>query len=586
MRLYYLENYQYNIKISQNNPPLSRFIKGGLKEKIMFKIKFRFNLIIYVLILFLFSNILVFTQEKNEGVFYEIFVRSFYDSDDNGKGDFIGLIKKLNYLNDGNPKTNKDLGIEGIWLMPILESPSYHGYDVVDYFKIEKDYGTIRDFQKFIKEAHKRGIKVIMDLVLNHTSSWHPWFLKDCRAKKKESKKISTKPHKKTYWYVWENTLPKGWTKPWGGGESKDVWHYKNGSYYYSSFCAGMPDLNYKNEEVVKEIKRIAKYWLDMGIDGFRLDGVRYLIENNGGVLGQADIKETHIVLKDLASYVKSINKDCILIGEIWAGNNIAQEYYGECDELDSAFNFDLAGAIINSIKSNNYKGIENVLNKMNKYNAPANFYASFLSNHDQNRIASELNGDIERLKLAASLLLSMRGTPFIYYGEEIGMTGKGRHENIRTPMHWNKTEHGGFTMVTPWQKLQDNYKQINVASQKRDKSSLFNHYKKLIMIRNKYWNPIKEKRKHIKTNKDKIYAYIYYATNKEGLLFIHNFNNSKVMNTRLSLYEAGFNNEKYKAINLMNKDTQNINWLSLSDLKINYLQKYESLIFKIVKSE
>ena len=140
--------------------------------------------------------------------------------------------------------------------------------------------------------------------------------------------------------------------------------------------------------------------------------------------------------------------------------------------------------------------------------------------------------------------------------------------------------------MVTPWQKLQDNYKQINVASQKRDKSSLFNHYKKLIMIRNKYWNPIKEKRKHIKTNKDKIYAYIYYATNKEGLLFIHNFNNSKVMNTRLSLYEAGFNNEKYKAINLMNKDTQNINWLSLSDLKINYLQKYESLIFKIVKSE
>lgn len=536
-----------------------------LKKGIVFKI-------IYCTIAALFLSSMSFVSAaESEGVFYEIFVRSFYDSNGDGIGDFKGLTEKLDYLNDGNPNTERELGIKGIWLMPILESSSYHGYDVIDYYRVESDYGTEEDLRKFLAEAHKRGIKVIMDLVLNHTSSRHPWFLDASEAK--------------ADWYIWKDAMPNGWTRPWGGVAPEDVWHRRGEFYYYGAFGAGMPDLNYNNEEVVAEMKKVIKFWLNKGIDGFRLDGARYLAEKGGGVLNQADSDQTHRVLRTLAAYAKSINKDSILIGEVWAGNDIVGKYYGEGNELTHAFNFDLAGAIINSIKSNDYRGIEDTLNKMAKYNAPVNFYSPFLTNHDQNRVALELNANPDKLKLAASLLLSMQGTPFIYYGEEIGMTGDGAHERIRTPMQWDDTENGGFTKGKPWEKLQDNFKEINVKSEGASPHSLLNYYKKLIRIRNKYQRIFNEgERKLVMTDSSKIYAYLY-ADDAESLLFIHNFNDEPVGEIKLGIYDAGLKGGRYKVINLLNsnKKMEDVTDGNSREYSVSSLGRYESLVLELM---
>ena len=196
----------------------------------------------------------------NETVFYEIFVRSFYDSDGDGIGDIQGIIEKLDYLNDGNPETDDDLGITGIWLMPVAQSPSYHGYDVIDYETIEEDYGTNEDFQQLMEEAHNRGIKIIVDLVMNHCSSQHPWFV---AASQNEPEYYD--------WFRWSNSYP-GYMGPWG----QQVWHMAdNGKYYYGLFWGGMPDLNYENSEVKDEMWDIAEFWLtEMNVDGFRCDAV------------------------------------------------------------------------------------------------------------------------------------------------------------------------------------------------------------------------------------------------------------------------------------------------------------------------
>ncbi|MES2484846.1 MAG: alpha-amylase family glycosyl hydrolase, partial [Bacteroidota bacterium] len=194
----------------------------------------------------------------NETVFYEAFVRSFKDSNGDGKGDIQGLISKLDYLNDGNPNTTTDLGVTGLWLMPIMQSPSYHGYDVTDYMAVEQDYGTNADFQQLITECHNRGIKVIIDLVMNHTSNQHPWFV------------ASTNPTSdKRDWYIWEDTNP-GTPGPFG-----DAWYQNNGAYYYGAFYSGMPDLNFNNPEVHQAFEDVSEFWLtDMHVDGFRLDAV------------------------------------------------------------------------------------------------------------------------------------------------------------------------------------------------------------------------------------------------------------------------------------------------------------------------
>jgi glycosidase len=218
-------------------------------------------------------------------VFYEVFVRSFADGNGDGKGDLPGLIARLDYLNDGDPATSTDLGVDALWLMPVFASPSYHGYDVTDYEKVNPIYGTNADLERLLAEAHRRGMRVIVDLVLNHTSDQHPWF--------RDSASSPTAP--KRDWYVWRADDPK-WVQPWN--EKQSVWHQHAGAWYYAIFWGGMPDLNYRTQAVREEAKRIARYWLSRGVDGFRLDAIRHLIETGPGD-GQAGNPDTHAFLRN-----------------------------------------------------------------------------------------------------------------------------------------------------------------------------------------------------------------------------------------------------------------------------------------------
>ena len=248
-------------------------------------------------------------KDWNGRVWYEVFVRSFADGNGDGIGDLRGLTAKLDYLNDGDPATTSDLGITGLWLMPVMESPSYHGYDVIDYRKVEQDYGTSADFKALLAAAHKRGIKVIVDLVMNHTSSQNPWF-----------KDAQTPGSKHDDWYVWATENP-GYLGP----DGQLVWHQLGKRWFYGVFSENMPDLNLRNPAVTAELKDIARFWLqDMGVDGFRLDAAKHLIED-GRV--QTNTPETLAWLKDFKASVDAAKPGSLLVGEVWDPASIAGSY-------------------------------------------------------------------------------------------------------------------------------------------------------------------------------------------------------------------------------------------------------------------
>lgn len=403
----------------------------------------------------------------NDTVFYEVFVRSFQDSDGDGVGDINGLISRLDYLNDGDPETTDDLGVTGIWLMPIMESPSYHGYDVVDYYQIDQEYGTSEDFQRLLEEAHARGIKVIVDLVMNHTSRDHPWFQEslDPDSERRD-------------WYIWADEDP-GYRGPWG----QQVWHKADGGYYYGLFWEGMPDLNLENPAVTEEMYRIARYWLvDMGVDGFRLDAIKHIVEQ-GAI--QENTPATHTWLQGFYAYYKGIDPQAFTVGEAWTGTQQVVDYTG--DEVDIAFQFDLAQSLISASQV----GLGSLVTKMQSEivdSFPPGQYATFLTNHDQNRVLSQLNGDEGAAKVAASMLLTSPGVPFIYYGEEIGMMGEKPDQDIRLPMQWTAEGAGaGFTEGDPWRPPYEDYPDRNVAAQENDPDSLLNHYRRLIQLRSEH---------------------------------------------------------------------------------------------------
>ncbi len=278
----------------------------------------------------------------NDTVYYEIFVRSFADSNADGKGDFNGITAKLDYLNDGNPQTTTDLGVTGLWLMPIHPSPSYHGYDVTDYYAVNPDYGTLDDFKRLLNEAHKRGIRVSIDFVINHTSIEHPWFVasKDPTSNKRD-------------WYVWADS-PGDYLGPWG----QKVWHPAlGGGYYYGIFWDGMPDLNHNNPQVVEEVKKIAKFWLELGVDGFRVDGARHLIEDGEA---QADTAQTHAWYKQFRPFYKAINPQAMVVAEVWT-SSFSVVKYTKGDETDLAFNFDLASAWVSAVMNRDARKLRSV---------------------------------------------------------------------------------------------------------------------------------------------------------------------------------------------------------------------------------
>ncbi len=405
-------------------------------------------------------------EDWNGRTWYEVFVRSFSDSDGDGIGDLRGLTAKLDYLNDGDPATTTDVGVGGLWLMPIAESPSYHGYDVVDYRTVERDYGTTEDMTAFLDAAHARGIKVIVDLVINHSSSANPWF-----------EDAVTPGSEHDDWYVWAGEKPT-----WLGPSGQVVWHPAGKRWFYAAFSDAMPDFNLRNPKVTAELEDVARHWLaDVGVDGFRLDAAKHLIED--GMDAQVNTPETKAWLTGFADSMKGVDPDALLIGEVFDPAKIAGPYVP--GSLDMTFNFSLATGIRLALRNGRAAPLATALGDTIAA-WPANQQGSFLGNHDQTRIMTELSGDPAAAKLAAFLLLTAPGTPFLYYGEEIGMTGAKPDERIRTPMRWTPDPAtAGFTTGTPWEALsEDDPAAVNVETQLGDADSLLATYRDLVGVR------------------------------------------------------------------------------------------------------
>jgi alpha-amylase len=456
----------------------------------------------------------------NEATFYQIFVGSFLDQDGDGNGDFNGILQKLDTLNDGDTSTISDLGIEGVWLMPIFPSPSYHGYDVTDYYSVNPEYGALEDLKALLESAHQRGIKVILDLPLNHTSDQHPWF---------QQSLTPDSPYRD--WYIWSDTDP-GYLGPWG----QDVWHEgPQGGYYYGVFWSGMPDLNFANPEVVEEMNKIVTFWLEeVGVDGFRLDGARYIIEEGEKT---ADTPANHEYYKQLRQVVKAISPEALLLGEVWKDSFTASTYV-QGDELDQVLDFDLANAIMGSVISGNSTKALNQMKFSTKL-FPGGRSAPFLTNHDQDRVMSQLGGNLEKAKNAAMMLLTAPGTPIIYYGEEIGMLGKRGSENTdiqrRLPMQWSPEANAGFTTGVPWAPVDPSYPEVNVEIESGQPESLLAFYHLMVDLRNAHPALQSGDTFVLDTGSPDVYA-IMRSGQGEGLLVLVNLTDQPVEEYSLSL--------------------------------------------------
>lgn len=408
-----------------------------------------------------------YTAWWRKGVCYEVFVRSFYDSDGDGIGDLRGLTSRLDYINDGSPESTTSLGANCIWLMPIDKAMSYHGYDVVDYYHVDPHYGTDDDFRNLVAEAHRRGIHVIVDFVPNHSGSQNPWFQSALRD-----------PHSPyRNWYRWSKTLPKQ-KGPWG----QQAWHKSplRDEYYYGVFWHEMPDLNYKTPAVRAEMRKVLTYWLkEMHADGFRFDAIPYLVED-GDRLQHS--RGTHDVLRQLGKAVRAASPESFTVGEMTdEASGVMESYYP--DQLDSYFAFGVARATVQAASTGDARAFVKALERAEEKFPPGR-WSPFLTNHDQSRVMTVL-GDEAKARVAASAMLMLPGMPFLYYGEEIGMLGAKPDEMIRTPMQWSSEANGGFTTGTPWEPLQSDWQTKNVAVQEGDRASLLNHYRTLIHLRN-----------------------------------------------------------------------------------------------------
>lgn len=394
--------------------------------------------------------------------FYEVFVYSFADSNNDGIGDINGLTQNLDYISD--------MGFNGIWLMPINPSSTYHKYDVDDYYSIDPAYGTIDDFKNFLNECDKRGIRVIMDLVLNHTSEDNPWFKNAVEA-------IKNKDFDNQYidYYHFSEGRPNSGTYYSAG---------VNNWYYEAMFWSEMPDLNLDNELLRKDLEDVMKYWLDMGIGGFRLDAAKEYFSGKP----QKNIE----VLKWITDYCRSIKEDVYLVAEVWEGFTEMKEYYQS--GIDSLFNFAFSqesGIITRTIKSTALTDspkqfaskMEMVGEKISEEYEKA-IDASFFTNHDTARAAGYFYGDDAKIKMAGAINVLMSGTSFVYYGEEIGMSGSGRDENKRAPFVWSD-EGSEFDTKGPTEMETVTHSFSGMKEQLEDENSILNYYKRVIRLRN-----------------------------------------------------------------------------------------------------
>jgi len=441
-------------------------------------------------------------------VIYQVHVRAFYDSNGDGIGDFSGLAQKLDYL--------KELGIDAIWLMPFFPSPLRDdGYDIADYLSVHPTYGTVEDFKTFLAAAHERQIRVIMEMVLNHTSDQHPWF--------QESRSSQDNPRRD--WYVWSDTDSryKGVRIIFLDTEMSNwAWDPISKSYYWHRFFSHQPDLNYDNPAVREQMWEVMRFWLKLGVDGFRLDAVPYLVEREG--TSCENLPETHGILKDLRRRLDQEFPGRMLLAEANQWPADLRPYFGNGDEFHMAFHFPLMPRMFMALKLEDRKPITEILQQTPEI-PPSCQWALFLRNHDEltlemvtdlerdymydsyaqnktmrlnlgirRRLAPLLDNDRRRIELMNGMLMSLPGTPIIYYGDEIGMgdnVNLGDRNGVRTPMQWNGGWNGGFSAADPealYSPLLLNpvygFQAINVSSQKRTEHSLLSWMQRIIQVR------------------------------------------------------------------------------------------------------
>jgi len=446
-----------------------------------------------------------------DAIFYELHVRAFYDENGDGKGDFKGLMQKLDYV--------QDLGVDCIWLLPFYPSPlKDDGYDISDFTGVHEDFGTIDDFQAFLDKAHSLGIRVIADLVFNHTSDQHKWFQK---ARQSENSKERD-------YYVWSDNQEKYKdARIIFIDTEKSNWTYDEvaGKYFWHRFFSHQPDLNYDNPDVREAIANVAFFWLDRGLDGLRCDAVPYLFEREG--TNCENLPETHAFFREFRKKLDEKYKDRLLLAEANQLPNDVRQYFGEGDEFHMAFHFPLMPNIFMALARQNRQPIINVMN--NTPGIPENCqWGIFVRNHDEvtlemvnslqrvymwqtyaadfrmrlnlgirRRLAPLLDNDRRQIELMNSILLTMPGSPILYYGDEIGMGDNiylGDRNGVRTPMQWSIDRNAGFSMSDPEQTYLPvinnpvyGYQTINVEAQLRTPSSLLNTMKKLIRVRKKH---------------------------------------------------------------------------------------------------
>jgi len=468
-----------------------------------------------------------------DAVFYEVYVRGFYDSDGDGVGDFRGLTEKLDYL--------EWLGVDCLWLLPMYESPLRDGgYDIADHYKILPDYGTLEDFRAFLDEAHRRGIRVITDLVINHTSDQHPWFVEAC----------ASPDSPKRDWYVWSDTpeLYKEARIIFTDTEKSNwTWHEGAQGFYWHRFFSHQPDLNYDNPEVQRAMLDAVDYWLDFGIDGFRADAVPYLYEREG--TNCENLPETHDFLKKLRAHIRERHPNALLLAEAnqWPEDVVA--YFGDGDEFHMGYHFPIMPRLFMALRQEDRRPIVEILERTP--DIPANCqWGMFLRNHDEltlemvtdeerdylyneyakdrrmrlnvgirRRLAPLLDNSHRRIQLLHALLFSLPGSPFLYYGDEIGMGDNiylGDRDGVRTPMQWSSDRNAGFSRCD-FEKLYFpainnpvyGYQSVNVESQMRYDTSLLNWMRQMILLRKEHHVFGRGTMRFVKPENRKIFAFV-----------------------------------------------------------------------------
>ena len=495
-----------------------------------------------------------------DAVFYEIAVRAYKDGNGDGHGDLHGLTEKLEYL--------QTLGVDCIWLMPIYPSPLRDdGYDIADYYNIAETFGTLDDLKTLIHEAHSRDIRIIMDLVLNHTSDAHPWF--------QASRSDKNSPYRD--YYVWSDTdqkysdtriifldtEPSNWT-----------WDEETGQYYWHRFYASQPDLNFDNPKVQEEMLNIARFWLDLGIDGFRADAVPYLFEREG--TNCENLPETHVYLKQLRTFMDKNYPGRILLCEANQWPEDVRPYFGDGDEFHMGFHFPIMPRIYMALKKGRANDMIEILRRTPPI--PENCqWCTFLRNHDEltlemvtpqernwmweqyapeprmklnlgirRRLSSLLDHDRRKIELANSLLFTLPGSPIIYYGDEIGMGDNldlPDRNGVRTPMQWDASPNAGFTTGKPFTELvkgAQSYQHINVASQMVDKDSLFHAIRRMVNIRKQHHTFGRGSMEWVVTD-NPAFAVYTRSYRDETLLIINNLSGSTETISLPSAYHADY---------------------------------------------